>query len=56
MEKIDIVRPGRNFEYCSGEDPYLGYTLIQPAIKGIQSQNVIANAKHWVFSELYLDF
>lgn len=39
---------GRNFEYLSGEDPYLGYTLAQPLIKGIQSQGVIANAKHWV--------
>eukprot|EP00049_Salpingoeca_infusionum_P023640 m.13209 g.13209 ORF g.13209 m.13209 type:complete len:698 (+) comp5915_c1_seq1:277-2370(+) len=39
---------GRNFEYASGEDPYLGYTLIQPIIKGIQSQGVMANAKHYV--------
>jgi beta-glucosidase len=39
---------GRNFEYLSGEDPYLGYVLVQPAIKGIQSKHVIANAKHFV--------
>lgn len=39
---------GRNFEYASGEDPYVGYTLAQPIIKGVQSQGVIANAKHWV--------
>eukprot|EP00043_Microstomoeca_roanoka_P013291 m.130236 g.130236 ORF g.130236 m.130236 type:complete len:782 (+) comp15716_c2_seq1:3-2348(+) len=39
---------GRNFEYLSGEDPFLGYTLVQPAIDGIQSQGVIANAKHYV--------
>ena len=39
---------GRNFEYVSGEDPFLGYTLIAPVIKGIQSQGVIANAKHWI--------
>ena len=32
----------------SGGDPYLGYTMVQPAVKGIQSQKVIANAKHWV--------
>ena len=36
---------GRNFEYISGEDPYLGRTLVQPAVKGIQSQGVVANAK-----------
>lgn len=45
-----VPRNGRNFEYLSGEDPYLGYTLVQPAVKGIQSQGVIANAKHWVLN------
>jgi Glycosyl hydrolase family 3 N terminal domain len=39
---------GRNFEYLSGEDPFLGYTMVQPVIKGIQSQGVIANAKHFM--------
>lgn len=34
--------------YVSGEDPFLGYTLVQPVVKGIQSQGVIANAKHYV--------
>lgn len=41
---------GRNFEYLSGEDPYLGYVLAQSAVKGIQSQKVVANAKHWVMN------
>ena len=31
----------------SGEDPYLGYELVQPVIRGIQSRGVIANAKHY---------
>lgn len=39
---------GRNFEYLSGADPYLGEQLVQPLVKGIQSQGIIANAKHWV--------
>jgi len=39
---------GRNFEYLSGEDPFLGYSLVQPVIQAIQSQGVVANAKHWV--------
>lgn len=39
---------GRNFEYLSGEDPFLGYTLVQPVIQGIQSQGVIANVKHFI--------
>ena len=34
----------------SGEDPFLGYTLSGPAISGIQSAGVIANAKHWVMN------
>lgn len=29
---------GRNFEYLSGEDPYLGNQLVQPVVTGIQSQ------------------
>ena len=39
---------GRNFEYLSGEDPFLGFTLAGAAVRGIQKQGVIANAKHWV--------
>ena len=46
MNRID--QGGRNFEYLSGEDPFLGYVLSQPAVKGIQDQNVMANAKHYV--------
>ena len=45
-----MPRNGRNFEYLSGEDPFLGYTLVQPAVQGIQSQGVIANAKHYVLN------
>ena len=45
-----IPRNGRNFEYLSGEDPQLGFLLVQPVIRGIQSQKVVANAKHWVLN------
>jgi beta-glucosidase len=45
-----IPRNGRNFEYLSGEDPYLGSALVRPAVAGIQSQRVIANAKHFVLN------
>jgi beta-glucosidase len=45
-----VPRNGRNFEYLSGEDPYLGFELAQPVIKGIQSTGVIANAKVWLFA------
>eukprot|EP00944_MAST-04C_sp_MAST-4C-sp1_P011241 g11241.t1 len=43
-----IPKNGRNFEYLSGEDPYLGYVLVQPVVKAIQGQQVVANAKHYV--------
>ena len=46
---------GRNFEYMSGGDSYLGYKLVQPVIKGIQSKGVIANAKHWVENNQEID-
>lgn len=45
-----VPRNGRNFEYLSGEDPFLGAQLAGPAVRGIQSQNVVANAKHWVLN------
>ena len=28
----------------------MGFELVQPVIKGIQSKGVIANAKHWVMN------
>ena len=43
-----VPRNGRNFEYLSGEDPFLGYTLVQDVVTGIQDKGVIANAKHYV--------
>ena len=38
---------GRNFEYC-GEDPYLAAQIAAAHIRGVQSVNVIATAKHLV--------
>lgn len=43
-----VPRNGRNFEYVSGEDPFLGYQMAKAIVTGIQSQGVIANAKHFV--------
>lgn len=42
-------RNGRNFEY-GGEDPLLAAMVIGNAIKGIQSQNVLATMKHYAFN------
>lgn len=38
---------GRNFEYISGEDPYLASELVVPFVRGVQSQGVTATVKHF---------
>jgi beta-glucosidase len=38
---------GRNFEYLSGEDPYLASELVVPFIRGVESQGVTATVKHF---------
>ena len=42
---------GRNFEYMTGEDPYLGSQLIPKVIQAIQEQGVWACAKHYVCND-----
>jgi len=46
---------GRNFEYMSGGDPFLGYILVQPFVKGVQSKKVIATVKHYVLNNQEID-
>jgi len=46
-----VARNGRNFEYLSGEDPYLGAKLVKGYVQGVQSEGVFAVVKHWVFNE-----
>src|SRR5260370_3269188 len=38
---------GRNFEYLSGEDPYLASQMVVPFVRGVQSQGVVATLKHF---------
>jgi beta-glucosidase len=42
---------GRNFEYATGEDPFLGSQLVPEIIKNIQEQGVWACAKHFVCND-----
>jgi beta-glucosidase len=42
---------GRNFEYMTGEDPFLGSQLIPEVIQEIQRQGVWACAKHFVCND-----
>lgn len=41
---------GRNFEYSSGEDPYLGAEMIKPAVVGVQQNGVITCVKHYIMN------
>jgi beta-glucosidase len=38
---------GRNFEYLSGEDPYLASQMVVPFVRAVQSQGVVATVKHF---------
>ena len=42
---------GRNFEYMTGEDPFLGGQLSPEEVEGIQAQGVMACAKHLVCND-----
>jgi len=45
-----VARNGRNFEYLSGEDPYLGAQLATAYITGVQSLGELAVMKHFVLN------
>lgn len=48
MNVMRVGVNGRDFEYVSGEDPFVGATLIAPLVKGIQSNGILANMKHYI--------
>jgi beta-glucosidase len=50
---VDITREprnGRNFEY-QGEDPVLAGKMLAQFVKGVESNNVIADVKHYAFND-----
>jgi beta-glucosidase len=51
MDFYRVPMGGRNFEYMTGEDPYLGGQMNPEEIKGIQAQGVFACAKHFVCND-----
>ena len=42
-----VPRGGRNFEYVSGEDPYLGEHQAGAYVRGLQAQGLVATLKHY---------
>ena len=46
-----VPRGGRNFEYLSGDDPYLGAKLTASYVRGVQSRGVLAVVKHFAFNQ-----
>ena len=51
MNLMRIGVNGRDFEYMSGEDPYLSAELVGPMVKGMQSNKIIATMKHFANNE-----
>jgi beta-glucosidase len=50
LDLVREVRGGRSFEYA-GEDPLLAGTIAAAEIRGIQSQHVLAVAKHFALND-----
>jgi len=48
MNVARVPNNGRNFEYMSGEDPFLGKKMVPNVVSALQSNKIIANAKHFV--------
>ena len=46
---VRVPMSGRNFEYLS-EDPFLNNEMTGPMVTGIQSNNISACVKHWIFN------
>ncbi|MBV9999464.1 MAG: glycoside hydrolase family 3 C-terminal domain-containing protein [Verrucomicrobia bacterium] len=51
MDVYRVPLGGRNFEYLTGEDPFLGSELAVQEVLGIQSQGAWACAKHYVCND-----
>jgi len=54
MNMVRVPQGGRSFE-CFGEDPFLSAMVATAEIQGIQSQGVIATAKHFVCNDQETD-
>lgn len=50
-----VAYGGRNWEYLSGDDPYLGSRLVPAYIEAVQDKGVMAVVKHFAFNEQETD-
>src|SRR5258706_7947774 len=50
INMVRVPQGGRAFE-TFGEDPYLSSAMVAEHVRGIQSQKVIANAKHFICND-----
>ena len=48
MQLARIPSDENNNKFISGEDPFLGYMLSKPIVQGIQSEKIMASAKHFL--------
>jgi beta-glucosidase len=51
MNTYRVPVGGRNSEYLCGEDPYLGAAMLVPFIQAVQSEGVVATAKHFALND-----
>lgn len=50
-----VAYGGRNWEYLSGDDPFLGSRLVPAYIKAVQDEGVMTVVKHYAFNEQETD-
>lgn len=51
VEVARVSLAGRSYETISGEDPFLGASLVQPFVRAVQSFGIISTVKHWLDNE-----
>ncbi len=51
---VDFYRTslgGRSFEYMTGEDPFIGASMLSAEVNGMQSQQVMSTTKHYACND-----
>ncbi|CAK0806968.1 unnamed protein product [Prorocentrum cordatum] len=48
IEVARVPLTGRSFETLTGEEPFLGASLVGPYVKAVQDRGIIVTIKHWL--------